>query len=583
MGKQSQVKISQMFAESSKKISIEEKAKEGIIGTAGFLAEHNLPMNLMEHFIDYLNAVGTDSDIVKQMKCKRTKMSRVLQKLTGLSQESWLLGLMRDNKFSIIIDESTDNSCTKHLCLVVRMCINFDIEDNFLALIPVVETTGAVLYEILINFLTENGVPYKSNFIGFASDGASNMVGVNNSVVSRLRENIPGIFIMICICHSFYLCESYACHKLPEEVEQFAREVYNYFSNSPKRVEEYKEFQEFANVSISKILHPSQTRWLSLECVVKRLLNQYEALRLYFVDQASLKISQANIILEKLNTPENKLYLSFLSHVLPIFNSLNKLMQSESPKIHVIYKEVARTVKTILDYYIKDEYLNANIENIDFKDPRLFLNLNDMYFSAHINSADLEKNRLDMVKLRCLDFYIESVEQILSRFPLKNSVFQKLEFLDPEVVKSRKIRSISNFSMLFQNLIPADMQVIDNEWLLLRNYEINFTWKGICDFWGKIAKIKCVENTESRFPNLSNFVFNLLTLPHSSANVERVFSQINLNKTKQRNRLKTPMIAAILHTKSLVGRENRICSNFPIGKDLLKKLNKQIYDSDESE
>ena len=101
--------------------------------------------------------------------------------------------------------------------------------------------------------------------------------------------------------------------------------------------------------------------------------------------------------------------------------------------------------------------------------------------------------------------------------------------------------------------------------------KINFESETICDFWTKIAEIKSIDSTtEPRFPNLSIFVFNLLTLPHSSAKVERVFSQINLNKTKQRNRVKTPMVSAIFHAKSWV-RKNFICANFPIEKDLVSK------------
>lgn len=52
------------------------------------------------------------------------------------------------------------------------------------------------------------------------------------------------------------------------------------------------------------------------------------------------------------------------------------------------------------------------------------------------------------------------------------------------------------------------------------------------------------------FPLLAQFVQNLLTLPHSSANVERLFSSINLMKTKIRNRLTTDTLTGLLFTKS---------------------------------
>jgi hypothetical protein len=40
-------------------------------------------------------------------------------------------------------------------------------------------------------------------------------------------------------------------------------------AGSPKRIETLKEFQLFTHTKIHKILHPAQTRWLSLESVVK--------------------------------------------------------------------------------------------------------------------------------------------------------------------------------------------------------------------------------------------------------------------------------------------------------------------------
>ena len=53
------------------------------------------------------------------------------------------------------------------------------------------------------------------NLIGFASDGASNITGIYNSVVSRLTVDAPGITVLKCICHSAHLCTSQAAKTLP--------------------------------------------------------------------------------------------------------------------------------------------------------------------------------------------------------------------------------------------------------------------------------------------------------------------------------------------------------------------------------
>lgn len=241
--------------------------------------------------------------------------------------------------------------------------------------------------------------------------------------------------------------------------------MYNFFSNSPKRLDHYKEFQEFANVLPHKILHPSQTTWLSLESVIRRLISQYNALTLYFTEEAYEGVLQADIILEKLKKPETKLYLEFLAYILPLFNQPNLLMQSEKPQLHKIYEEVACVLKTLMDCFIKKYILeNTMVYDIDPKNPRNCLSIDDIYFGASITISKIDKNFLNAVKVKCLDFYVEGTKQILLRFPLKNSVIEKLKFLDPMCVKFKDKNTISDVASLFPNLVyPEEFQDLDNE------------------------------------------------------------------------------------------------------------------------
>jgi hypothetical protein len=47
-------------------------------------------------------------------------------------------------------------------------------------------------------------------------------------------------------------------------------------------------------------------------------------------------------------------------------------------------------------------------------------------------------------------------------------------------------------------------------------------------------------------------VRGLLCLPHSSANIERIFSSVNVIKTKQRNALNSESIEGILNSKTAI-------------------------------
>jgi hypothetical protein len=95
------------------------------------------------------------------------------------------------------------------------------------------------------------------------------------------------------------------------------------------------------------------------------------------------------------------------------------------------------------------------------------------------------------------------------------------------------------------------------------------------DFWVKLKLKKNADGSEM-YGALIQFSLDLLSLPHSSANVERFFSTINLNKTKTRNRLSTDVLAGILHTKALIGKNN--CYDITICDNLIAKHNVKMHD-----
>ncbi|XP_042890322.1 protein ZBED8-like [Penaeus japonicus] len=252
-----------------------------------FLAEHNLPFTLADHLIELCKVIFPDSKIAQGLHMKKTKCSEVTKALGNCITRELALKL-RSNKFSITIDESTDVSSTKCLTLIVKF---YDaeaqqIKTGTLDLIDIygphnemVGSTGINLYNLIVATLNANEIPLE-NLVGFAADGASNIMGEHNSLTSRLRNMAPGITIFRCICHSIQLCASEAVKSLPRHCEDFIRNVYIHFSHSAKRQFNFKQAQIFLEIKPHKILHACQTRWLSLHQAV--VLEQWEALKEYF-------------------------------------------------------------------------------------------------------------------------------------------------------------------------------------------------------------------------------------------------------------------------------------------------------------
>lgn len=113
-------------------------------------------------------------------------------------------------------------------------------------------------------------------------------------------------------------------------------------------------------------------------------------------------------------------------------------------------------------------------------------------------------------------------------------------------------------------------QKIENELRELRFINFDENCLDISIFWKKVSSIKLANNTPA-FPTLCEFINNLMALPHSSANVERIFSQINLNKTKIRNSLETNTLAGILYSKYFLKNNSSECFNVNVTNKLLKK------------
>lgn len=70
------------------------------------------------------------------------------------------------------------------------------------------------------------------------------------------------------------------------------------------------------------------------------------------------------------------------------------------------------------------------------------------------------------------------------------------------------------------------------------------TIKYVDEFWVYLYNRE--SDGEFKFKNVAGFVLKILSLPHSSVDCERIFSKVNLIKTKVRNRLQVESLNGLL-------------------------------------
>ncbi|CAI6358395.1 unnamed protein product [Macrosiphum euphorbiae] len=93
------------------------------------------------------------------------------------------------------------------------------------------------------------------------------------------------------------------------------------------------------------------------------------------------------------------------------------------------------------------------------------------------------------------------------------------------------------------------------------------------DFWIKLNSFE--KDDKYPFKDVSNFLLTVLSLHQSNVSCERIFSQINLIKTKQRNCLNTATLNGILCAKEFTKKSE--CHKIDITKTMIGMVNSNMY------
>lgn len=471
---------------------IDSKTQKAEILLCGFLASHNIPFSVMDHLSEVLKKCFIDSKIAETIKLKRSKATAIVKNVIGETQKERLIKKLKMNEFSILTDESTDIAAIKTSCVVVRYFNESTgkIASQFWDLVQIfgsdnpftsdseISATAERIFHIVIESFDKHNIP-RGNIIGFGSDSYNTMMGTKNSVASRFRGICPGITIMKCVCHSLHLCASEACKMLPRNCEDLPRNIYSFFKNSSKRQCKLVQFQMFANLEVHKILHPSQTRWLSLAAVVDRILEQWNALRLFFDHEwLNERLMAVEEIHRQLNNPFMKGFYLFLQWALPKFTNLNKYFQSENVIVTSMHSHMVVAYKDLLNSYMKRAYVaKTPLHEIDPAATEEYEKLENIYLGVGVMKQLQEAEVLRYpelisdLKKRCCDFLSTGCVQIRKRYDFGDNLLAMIAVLNPEKALSVAERdttpsllpSTTKLPRVCQN-DPSHLQNLDDEW-----------------------------------------------------------------------------------------------------------------------
>ena len=167
---------------------------------------------------------------------------------------------------------------------------------------PVVNIgTAQNLFLALKSSLTKHGL----KAVAFMSDTTNVMKGARSGVQKLIKNEIPSLYDVGCICYLADLTVNAGLKALPVDIDQLFVDVFYHFHHSSKRK------QQFVDLWCSLFsTEPEIVSW-------NWYLRQYDGLKSYFLSCDEAETVKVRNIISRLENPLTKPLLLFLSFILP--------------------------------------------------------------------------------------------------------------------------------------------------------------------------------------------------------------------------------------------------------------------------
>lgn len=528
---QSQGGTSRILDTFVKKSSTNEKrvAAEGAI--AYHTIRHHMSFSSLDCTLKLNKILFNDSQIAKEMTCNRTKATAIVTGVLNPHSSEKIKDDLKNVSCVSVSCDASNHGATKLIPVLIQY---FDYRgEGISSKILDIETVPDETAETLVNLVNDQLRKYNitEKCVAFSGDncntnfGGRQRVGTNN-VFFKLKEKLSKDIIGIgCPAHVLNNAVHHGCDILPIEVELIIVKIYNHFSTYTVRTEKLRQFCTDAEMEFTQLQSHSKTRWLSLFPAIEKLLKYYEPLRAYFL---SLE-KPPQFIIQFFNNEYAEGYLFLVHSIMSVIHTnIERVERKENSVVEV--RKILEKVISLLDERITNKFCPLKIKSILKK-------LEDDGKDTHEFHTKIK------------DFYNEINGYIkMWIVPFKDlTVFDWIDLTGSDWQEWSNVEK--SLAFLKDHGIEINDEKLFDEWVNLKNFSQNLdsTEKdnNLNFLWLQYFK-QCV--SEEQYVELRKVVEYVFCIPGHNANVERVFSLLNTQWSKERNRLLPATVAAIIKT-----------------------------------
>jgi hypothetical protein len=196
--------------------------------------------------------------------------------------------------------------------------------------------------------------------IGVYSDGAYNMRGVSDGLISLLKSNVPYLLDYYCSCHRMNLVIQSSITSISEieDVVNVISDISFHINSSYNRKCEFQFLQPFGDKKIKEIIKPYSIRWSSIHQCMKSITDQMLIIFIFLYDDLirypSVKVKK---LLTKITDVNFLIRLAIIDVILEKMDIIMKIFQTENTCISIVEMNVQ---KLILEFQNKKIHTEIN-------------------------------------------------------------------------------------------------------------------------------------------------------------------------------------------------------------------------------
>ena len=429
---------------------------------------------------------------------------------------------------SIMLDETCNISCESQLSTVLRYVHKGEAKERFIEFTDVsADKTAAALFEHVVKIVTEFKI--ESKLVGQTYDGAAVMSGHLNGLQRKVQEKSPHAVFVHCYAQVLNLVLQQALNCL-RECRLFFKTLSGmsaFFTKSPKRTKALNDFVK------RRLPNVAPTRW----CFVSRIVNTVceerinledffsylsEDLEGVWDDDTVIKAKGFSAFLKEF---KNVLLLEMFSYIFSLTDVLFNTLQSKSHDILSCSQKIMDTKNEL------QENRNSHFDNMWDAAVAKFAVTEENCTNEKQKRRKKDSDDKDSMKR----MYFEIIDNVCNQIDLRYQSFKKLEFCNLlHFPKYSEYRSnfpdslVCGMKETYSSLF--DFLKLKSE-LIVVYVSTEFSNRSVHELVPFMEK----NDLHTIFPETYKLAELILTIPSTTASVERSFSALKRIHTFLRN------------------------------------------------